>query len=70
MARTVRIVGHEDPWEVICETPTSMVLVNRNARRRDEIATLEAKLAELREQFAARSADASVDVAGHVLHGP
>lgn len=52
--RTVRIVGSDDTWEVIGETPRSMILVNPTARLREDVELLEAKLAEVRAQLAAR----------------
>lgn len=67
-SRTVRIVGDPEPWEVLCATPTSMILVNRQARRRDEIAMLERKLADVRAQLVARQAE--TDVSGIPMDGP
>lgn len=55
--RTVRIVGSDDAWDVLAETPRSMLLVNPSARHREEIALLEAQLAQAREQLAARQAE-------------
>lgn len=68
-AREVRIVGHDDPWEVLCETETTMVLVNRVARDRRDLATLERDLAQARERLAARVTSAT-DVSGNPLTGP
>jgi hypothetical protein len=47
----VRIAGDPDSWEVFCETDTTMVLVNRAAKARKELAVLERKLQVLRREI-------------------
>ena len=50
----VRIVGSDDVWEVLCETESTMVLVNPTARLRREIASLQVQLDFARAQLADR----------------
>lgn len=48
MPRQVRLVGSDDAWDVLCETETTMVLVNPAAKLRNQVSELEAKLDEVR----------------------
>lgn len=66
--RQVRIVGSEDAWEVLCETETTMVLVNPAARERRQIAELESRLANIRTQLE-QHREARADV-GNGITGP
>lgn len=69
--RHVRLEGSEDVWDVLCETPTAMVLINRSAKRRDEIAALKARLDTLHAEVAATVAEVTaLDVNGHLIDGP
>lgn len=46
--RHVQIVGDPETYEVLCETGTTKVLVNRRARLRQRVEALEAELARIR----------------------
>lgn len=51
--RRVLIVGDPEIYEILCETATTMMLVNPAARLRRELEAIEARLAEVRAQLAA-----------------
>lgn len=55
LARQVRIVGEPDVYEVLCETASTIVLINPAAKLRQQITELEARLTELRAQLANRA---------------
>lgn len=69
MARRVHIVGDPETYEVLCETETTKILVNTDARARRDIAQLEAQIKELRTQLAARTIP-HADVTGAAIDGP
>lgn len=50
-ARIVHIVGEEDAYEVLCETPTTLVLINLAARLQRQVASIEGKLAGIRAEI-------------------
>lgn len=68
MARVVRIVGDPETYEVLCETETTKILVNCDARVRRDIAILERQLEDLRAQLVTRQS--STDVGGNVIDCP
>lgn len=51
--KQVRIVGDPEVYEVLCETETTILLVNPAARLRRDVADLEAKMERLRRQLQA-----------------
>ena len=57
MDRQVRIVGNPDLWDVVCETPSTIVLRNPTAKLREQIAKAESQLGELRAQLEARTTE-------------
>lgn len=67
MGRTVRIVGEPDPFEVLCETPTTMVLINPTARLRQQVSELEDRLATIKRQLAYAQ---QTDISGLSMDNP
>lgn len=70
MNRIVHLVGVEDPFEVLCETPTTMILINPTARRRQYISDLEDKLAILKRELAAFAREPVTDTGGVPMVDP
>ena len=68
MVKVVRIVGEADAFEVLCETATTKVLVNRSAKLRLDVEDLELRLASLRQQLVA--SERTADVSGNAIDGP
>lgn len=54
VGRHVRIEGDPELYEVLAETPTTILLVNPAARERRRIETLERELLEARARLADR----------------
>lgn len=66
--RQVHLVGDDEPWDVLCETSVTMILVNPRARARR--AQLEQQRADAERGLAALRRPAVTDVSGNAITGP
>ena len=65
MVKVVRIVGEADAFEVLCETATTKVLVNRSAKLRLAAEDLDRRLASIRQQLVVATRS---DVSGNAIN--